>query len=263
MNELAMEAFRLVFISGILSVTRITMASLVVPFLGGETIQLPVRASIIASLGLVLFPIIAPTIPSGTISPFTFVAIFIKEATLGLLYGYMASKIFWVALGVGLVVDNQRGASIAEAFDPSINEQVSPLGQFTLQSMIALFYTSGGFLLFLAGLFESYAAWPVFDFFPIFNEGFVDFFLHQVDQVVKLTVVLAAPLMITLFVTEFGLGLINRFAPQLNVFFLAMPIKSLVAFVVLIFYLPYFLDYLLRDDSFSRIIVDQLQTVIQ
>ena len=75
-------------------------------------------------------------------------------------------------------------------------------------------------------------------------------------------VVLAAPVIITVFVSEFGLGLMNRFAPQLNVFVLAMPVKSLVAMIVLIIYLPLLL--VMFQDEFVSVqqLFELLKTLI-
>jgi len=50
---------------------------------------------------------------------------------------------------------------------------------------------------------------------------------------------IAAPIAIVLFLVEFGLGLMNRFAQQLNVFSLSMPIKSGIAAFLLILYLSF------------------------
>ncbi|ELT99974.1 hypothetical protein CAPTEDRAFT_97840 [Capitella teleta] len=47
---------------------------------------------------------------------------------------------------------------------------------------------------------------------------------------------LSAPVIIAMFITEFGIALISRAAPQLNVFILAMPIKSAVAAAILVVY---------------------------
>ena len=262
MSDALLEAFRIMFVTAVLSVTRLGVASLVVPFMGGDSIQLPVRASIMASLGLIIYPLVAPTLPVATLSALELSCIFLKEAMMGLMLGFLASKLFWIALGIGMVIDNQRGASIAESLDPNTNEQVSPLGQFMQQALIALFYTSGGYLVFLSAIFQSYVTWPVLTFFPTFESNFPELFLAHVDDVMKLTVVLASPLIITLFISEFGLGLINRFAPQLNVFFLAMPLKSLIAFIVLIFYLPFLVNFLLHDIPSAEQIINWLQTVI-
>lgn len=262
MIEFVVEPARTAFLTVVLCLTRMTVASLVVPFLGGESVQLPVRVSILVSLGLMLYPLVGPTVPPTPLPVLALAGLFLKEAVLGFLMGFLASKVFWVALGVGMVVDNQRGATIAESLDPASNEQVSPFGQCLQQAVIALFYCSGGFLIFVSGLYRSYAVWPVFSFVPEFGGSFCEYFLHHVDDIMRLTVVLASPMLITLFVTEFGLGLINRFAPQLNVFFLAMPIKSLVAFVVLVFYLPYLVNFFLKGSLESDQLLDSLGKVI-
>jgi type III secretion protein T len=92
-------------------------------------------------------------------------------------------------------------------------------------------------------LFASYAAWPVVSFWPqVADPKFALFFLRQVDLIMYYTVLLAAPVVMLTFLTDLGLGLINRFAPQLNVFFLAMPIKSGLAIFVLVIYFTTLMD---------------------
>jgi type III secretion protein T len=63
-----------------------------------------------------------------------------------------------------------------------------------------------------------------------------------------------------MFLAEFGLALISRFAPQLNVFILSMPIKSAVAIAILMVYLPivitYFSDYLRNMDNIIGPVID-------
>ncbi|MBR4894278.1 MAG: flagellar biosynthetic protein FliR, partial [Kiritimatiellae bacterium] len=51
---------------------------------------------------------------------------------------------------------------------------------------------------------------------------------------------------IIMFLATLGLGLVNRTAPQLNVFFLSMPVKSAIGIAILIVCLPYVLDVLIR-----------------
>ena len=55
-----------------------------------------------------------------------------------------------------------------------------------------------------------------------------------------------------MFMVEFGLGLVGRFAPQLNVFFLAMPIKSGVAIFMLILLIGLIFEY------FDEILIDSI-----
>jgi type III secretion protein T len=48
-----------------------------------------------------------------------------------------------------------------------------------------------------------------------------------------------------MFLATLGLGLVNRTAPQLNVFFLSMPVKSALGVAMLIIYLPFIMDMLM------------------
>ena len=54
-----------------------------------------------------------------------------------------------------------------------------------------------------------------------------------------------APAIIVMFLATIGLGLVNRTAPQLNVFFLSMPVKSALGIAMLVVYLPFIMDMLM------------------
>ena len=239
------------------SIVRVTAACSVVPFMSNQLIQARVRNSIVFSWGIIIYPIVAPTLDDELGSMLTLLAIIVKEIVIGILIGFLAAKIFWIALSVGFFIDNQRGASMASVMDPTSGEQTSPFGLFLQQTLIVLFYSSGGFLVFLGGIFQSYLVWPIDSYFPQFSEAFPGFFVDVVDDMMLTTVVLAAPVIITVFVSEFGLGLMNRFAPQLNVFVLAMPVKSLVAMIVLVIYLPLLL-VMFQDENIEASMIFEL-----
>jgi type III secretion protein T len=50
-----------------------------------------------------------------------------------------------------------------------------------------------------------------------------------------------------MMLAEMGLALMSRFVPQLQVFFLAMPVKCGMAFFVLVVYLPVLFGYLQQE----------------
>ncbi len=70
---------------------------------------------------------------------------------------------------------------------------------------------------------------------------------------------MAAPIIISMFLAEFGLALTSRFAPQLNVFSLSMPIKSGIASFLLILYLltlmEFFSDELIQLSHFPELLI--------
>ena len=219
-------------------VARMVSACAIAPFMSKQLIPSQVRNGIVFSWGIIVYPMVAPTLDVDLGNGALFLGILIKEIFIGFLIGFMAAKVFWIVMSVGFFIDNQRGSTMASVFDPNAGTQTSPIGLMLQQAMIAMFYVSGGFLVFLAGLFQSYVMWPVGSFFPEFSMEFPTLILTVMDEMMLAIVLLAAPIVITMLLANVGLGLMNRFAPQLNVFFLAMPVKSLLGLVVLAMYLP-------------------------
>ena len=62
------------------------------------------------------------------------------------------------------------------------------------------------------------------------------FALDTLDGMIRSTVIISAPVIIIMFLATIGLGFVNRTAPQLNVFFLSMPIKSALGVAMLVVY---------------------------
>lgn len=167
-----------------------------------------------------------------------------KEIFLGIILGWLTNFIFYVAQSVGFIIDTQRGASMASMFDPLSNSQTSPLGDFLMKFVMTLAILSGGFLFLLKGIYLSYELIPVFIDFDFFKINGVTFFNKFVnDNLFQTIALLGGPVLFILFLAEFGLGLVTRFAPQLNVFFLSMPIKSELAMFFFILYLSYLARY--------------------
>jgi len=231
-----------------LAVARIGAAAFIVPFLGGQVLSGAVRNAVIISLAIPVVPVIQVSLGGTTVTPLALLGLVAKEVFLGVLIGFLSSIAFWGAIGVGYIMDNQRGTTLASVYNPFVGEQTSPTGQFLQIVLIALFYASGGLHLFLDVLYGSYRIWPAGTFMPRPDARFPLFVLGQADRLMRIMVVLAAPVVIAVFLSEFGLGLMNRFAPQMNAFSLSMPVKSLVGAIVLVVYLPFLLS--LTGDEF-------------
>ena len=175
----------------------------------------------------------------------TFALLAFKEAVIGFLIGFFAAIPFWVAENVGNFIDNQRGATMGEVYSPLSGAQVSTTGIFFTQVVSTIFFTSGAVLIFLGALYKSYSIWPVFGGAISFAPDAPVQVLGALDGMLKTTVVISAPVIIVMFLATLGLGLVNRTAPQLNVFFLSMPVKSALGVAMLIVYLPFIMDMLM------------------
>lgn len=165
-----------------------------------------------------------------------FAVFFLKEYAIGFLLGYMVAWLFWAVQAAGAFIDNQRGAAIAASIDPLQGHETSPLGILFSQAFITYFFAIGGFLLVLDLIYQSYVSWPVTRGLPALTDLFPALVLEVFDTGMRLMFVLAAPVIAIMFLAELALAIVSRFAPQVQVFIIAMPIKSAIALLILIFY---------------------------
>jgi type III secretion protein T len=234
-----------------LSTPRIITAFMIVPFLSSATLPGLLRNGVVISFALLLYPIIKVQLIGEELTVLMIIGLICKEVFLGLLIGYVVAQLFWVIQSIGFLIDTQRGATMAGSLVPLFGGQTSPLGVFFMQATIVLFFVSGGIHIFLDGLYKSYQTWPVLSFFPNFDMRAIEFFLKQFDLLMYFVIFLAGPVVLSMFIIELVMGLIGRFVPSLNVFFLAMPIKSALALFVLTTYIRILMYYF--SDQFRNI----------
>jgi len=227
----------------LLSAARLTAIFVLMPTFSRTVITGIVRTGIVLSLSLFMFPVVYPTVDLS-MSYLHAVGLVLKETGIGVLIGYSIGALFWGVEGAGFFIDNQRGSAMAGSIDPLSGSDTTPMGILFMQAYVSYFFVSGSFLVFLGLLYDSYVAWPVTSFWPNLPPDTPTYVLGVADRVMYLAVVFSGPLIIAMFVSEFGLALVSRFAPQLNVFVLAMPVKSGVGLFVLALYIPFLFSYL-------------------
>ena len=224
---------------------RIGSAFLICPALSDSMVMGTARRVAIIAFSALAVPMALNSMPPGEPQLWTLVLVAVKEVLIGLFIGFFASIPFWIAENVGNFIDNQRGATMGEVFSPLSGTQVSTMGIFFTQIVSTIFFVSGAVLLFLGALYSSYQVWPLFGGTLEFAPDMPLQMLGALDGMLKTTVVISAPPVILMFLATIGLGFVNRTAPQLNVFFLSMPVKSALGIGILIVYLPFIMDMLM------------------
>jgi len=212
-----------------LAATRVAVAFLLVPLFTQELIPAIVRNAMfmsIALLSVLVQP--APGAPMA-LSTFQWVTLFSKEAFIGGSIGLFFAGTMWAFESAGQLIDNKVGATQAQITDPLSGHQTSLNGALFARLASWVFMAGGGFMLMVGTLLESYALWPVRQPLPPLAESGVRLFESAFCRIMLMTVLIAGPAMVLLYLIEGMLGLINRLAQQLNVFSLSMSIKAVAA----------------------------------
>ncbi len=218
---------------------------LVMPAFSPQTIPAMVRNSIFLALGLAAVAVNPqPGPPAGLVPNAAF---FLKEIFIGLSIGLFFSIFLYALETAGQVIDNATGRSFASVIDPLGGHNSSLTGTFFARFANFIFMFSGGFMLMTGVLMESYALWPLAAPFPDLEAGGVTLFEGEYQRLMTVALAFAAPALCIIFAVDLSLGLVNRFAPQLNVFALSLSIKAWLSTLAVIIVLGVAVDGVIAD----------------
>ncbi len=209
---------------------RLAIIFYMLPVLGERVLSNLIIKNTLISLTIIgLWPCLATTVMPEQ----GWLIILIKESIIGLILASSLCLPFWVAIGLGEILDNQRGASISDSIDPVNGVQSSILSSFLNFALGAIFFASGGMRLLMEVMVQSYEMLPR-------GSSLDGIHWEQAGQLVTVlmqnSILLAAPVMLVMMVAEMLLGVFARYCPQLNPFSLSLTIKSFIAFAIFLFY---------------------------
>ncbi|AJC82217.1 type III secretion system export apparatus subunit SctT [Rhizobium etli] len=230
------------FVVFALAMMRTTGMMLIIPILGRGIVTGLARNCTILALSLPVMAHAWATRPVHLDNLKLFLGLGLKELLLGVVIGAPVAATIWGVEAAGTFIDNQRGAAMAGLLSPSSGNQVSPLGALLAQLFATWLFATGAFCALIEALYRSHVVWPLWSLQPAFGPAFATGVLHLADVVMLLTLRLAGPAIVAMFLSEISLALISRFVPQLQVFFVAMSVKSAVGLLLLTLSLRVVLD---------------------
>lgn len=207
------------------------------PFLGAKLAPAPVKMGLAICLAVIVMPIVAPHVETPLGFSNAFIGYTIKELLIGIILGFIVSIPFYMVQSSGILIDYLRGASIMQSQDPTMQNQASPIGILYNYVLIVMFFQISGPFLFFDAIVKSYELIPPDNylnpiFFNIKNPFWKDA-QDLVNQVVTIGIQLAAPSLVAILMAEMFLGIANRLAPQVQIAFLGMSLKSLLGLMLL------------------------------
>lgn len=229
-----MTAFLSLFL---LTLARLLPIILLAPFFGAKVLPHPAKVCLALCFFVILMPLLIRETKMTLQFDMTLVMLILKEFFIGFILGFLVSIPFYIGQNAGLIIDHQRGGASLMVNDPTIQNQSSPLGTLFNMVLIYIFFMIDGPFIFLDAIVSSYEVVPPDQFLnPKFFHETSAFWQLQFDllnKIMVLSVQLAGPGLIALLMTDLFLGIVNRMAPQVQIIFIGMPLKSLLALAVI------------------------------
>jgi flagellar biosynthetic protein FliR len=205
------------------------------PVIGQAGVPMRVRVGLAFLIAFCAQASIPPMAPVALDSAAA-VLVVLQQLLIGLSLGFAVKIVFVAVEYAGEIIGLQMGLNFAAFFNPMSGGEETAVSRFFGISVSWLFIVSGGHLLVIAAVVQSFSA------FPVGNDPFA--FLRMVEpqrwgaEIFSLGLWLALPLVAMLLFTNLVLGVIARVAQQMNIFAIGFPITLGVGLVGVLLTLP-------------------------
>jgi len=214
---------------------RIGALVLAAPIFSASSVPVKIRVGLALMLTLAVAPLV-PTPPAVELFSLASLAIIVQQILIGATLGFTLQLVFAAIITGGQVVAMQMGLGFAQMVDPQNGLQVPVLSQFYLMMATLVFLALNGHLILVDVLVGSFQTMPISangllpeDFWQLARWG---------SYVFGGAVSMAIPTIAALLIVNISFGVMNRSAPQLNIFGIGFPVMMLFGFAIIFVTLP-------------------------
>lgn len=213
----------------------------VAPVFSNRFVPVTLRVALALACSLAVLPVLPPL---ATVGWARLMALVAAETLVGATAGFAATLVFAAVQFAGQLLDIDMGFGVAGLLDPGSGAPAAIVGSLHWILALLLFLSLDGHHGLLLVIAASYQAVPLGGF--TLGEAPVAALLAMGGELFRSGLVLAAPVLATLFLTTVALAVVNRAVPQVNVFMIGLPVKAAVGLVTLLTLLPLYLAAMTR-----------------
>src|SRR5450631_698009 len=213
-----------------LAFARIGAMVMLLPGFGESNIPTRIKLSIALLLTLIILPLHRGAYHVDMQSMTALLVLMLHEIIIGIVLG-ATSRVTLSALQVaGSVIAQQMGLGFVTAVDPTQGQQGLLIGNFlTLLGLTLLFATDSHYLV-IAALNESYAVFSPGEMLP--SGDVAALATRAFTAAFRIGMQLSAPFLVFGLVFNIGLGVLARLMPQMQVYFVGVPLAILAGFLI-------------------------------
>ncbi len=215
----------------LLILARVGALVMLLPALGEENVSPRFRLTIAVLLAFVFWPFARPLYDVDAASPVRLMGLLVSEIGVGLMLGVVGRFVMSSLSVAGTVIANQLGLGFVTTVDPTQGQQ---------GAIVASFLTLVGLTLIFATDLHHLAIGAIGASYDAFRPGAIPdtgdaarLAIGAASDAFRIGVQISAPFLVFGLVFNLGLGILSRLMPQLQVFFVAVPISMIAGFALL------------------------------
>lgn len=206
---------------------RISVALSILPGFSETTVTPRIRVFLAVFFCLILQPLI-PAEGAKNMTAMTIGIAIAGEMVIGFALGMVGKILLMILDLIGGILSFEMGLSSAVVFNPQIASQTPVVTSFLTMAGITLIFLTDLHYLMIQSLVESYTVFPInFSFVPTIFNDFSKMFVKAIQKFFYLGVQLSIPFLIAGTILQVLMGLFNRVMPQLQIFFVGLPLQVL------------------------------------
>jgi flagellar biosynthesis protein FliR len=207
---------------------RVAGLTMTAPIYGTAAVPLQVRLLLASALSLLVTPAEWHGSMAAFHGPVQYFTLLGAEAAIGACLGLGVLVLVHSLTLAGELISRAGGVAMAEAFDPTLDQEVPLFSRLLFLVATSVFLCIGGHRMVMAGLMDTFRTFPPGS--GQFPCSLADSFTTLVTQSFSLGIRAAAPALTALLVATLILGLISRTLPQLNILAVGFGLNALLAF---------------------------------
>ena len=224
---------------------RVGAMVMLLPGLGESNIPVRIKLAIALALTLIILPLHRQDYHIDMQSMVPLVVMMIHELIVGIVLGATA-RVTLSALQVGgSVIAQQMGLGFVTSVDPTQGQQGVLIGNFLTMLGVTLLFATDSHYLVIAALNDSYKIFSPGE--SVASGDIAALATSAFNAAFRIGLQLSAPFLVFGLVFNIGLGVLARLMPQMQVYFVGVPLSILAGLLILALVLAAimgtFLDY--------------------
>ena len=209
---------------------RVAALLMTMPMVSSQVVAPKVRLLMALAITFLISPLL-PSVPA--VEPMSAAALLVtlQQLAIGAAMGMVLQIYFAIFTSAGEIVSMQMGLGMSVMIDPINGVQIPVISQLFQLLSFLMFLAVDGHLVAITVVIESFSVLPIapLDLSRIILEqlpGLVSWMLVS-------ALLMVIPAIISLLIVSFTFGVMNRSAPQFNIFSLGFPLTMLGGLIIL------------------------------
>jgi flagellar biosynthetic protein FliR len=210
---------------------RMSLILFMTPIYSSVHVPSVIKALLSFVLAAIVFILPHEHIPPLPFEPLQLFQVVMGEIIFGMIVSLAILMVFASFQFAGELISFQMGFGFAQVADPLSGVQIGFLSGWFQMIATLIFFSLNGHHMLIKLIVESFQAIPTGSFAlgaPTYGK-----MISLLSQMFVIGLKIGAPAMVALLFTQIGLGLISKFAPQINIMASGFPLTILLGFVFL------------------------------